>query len=102
MTEIATFSAPSITEFSGDYQLFVFGFNIVSASDYADVSDYISEILSVIAVPTTVKAGFAFCRASVNPSYPQRIYVTSYEEDGTAATDFGGVGATVWCIAKGA
>ena len=94
--------ATKVTEFSGEYKLLCLnGLAITTASDALTLSwasNGISEITSVVAcVSAGLDAAFSFVQASFSGLV---ITVASFEQDGTAATDFTGTKVNLIVIGK--
>ena len=92
----------NVTEFSGEYKaLALNGLTITTSSDaltlsYAD--NGISEITTVLGTPSAgVDAAFSYIQTSFSGLV---ITVASFEQDGTAATDFTGTKVNLLVIGK--
>lgn len=94
--------ATKVTEFSGEFKLLCLnGLAVASASDVLTLSwaeNGMSEITSVVAgVSAGLDAQFSYVQASFSSL---TITVASFEQDGTAATDFTGTKVNLIVIGK--
>lgn len=90
---LVTGTKVKLTEFAGQMKVLVITATIGSASDTIDISEAVhgaSTIVGILGATITAGLDAAFSYLQVARTDSNTLTVTSFEQDGTAATDFTG------------
>lgn len=83
------------TEFAGDYKVVALTATVASADDTMTLTEAthgISQVDAILGAAITggLDAAFSYIQASITSETDMTIQIKSFEQDGTAATDFTG------------